>query len=59
MSEEIEKLGFFMGGIIPCLHFEDTLILQYLNNAIVDPSKIKLYSPIAKEIVAYLADGIR
>lgn len=59
MSEEIEKLGFFMGGIIPCLHFEDTLILQYLNNAIVDPSKIKLYSPIAKEIVAHLADEIR
>ncbi len=58
MCEEIERLGFFMGGIIPCLHFEDTLILQYLNNLIVDPSKIKLHSPMVKEIVAYVNDHI-
>ncbi|HEY3275505.1 MAG TPA: ATP-binding protein [Syntrophorhabdaceae bacterium] len=58
MCEEIEKLGFFMGGIIPCLHFEDTLILQYLNNLIIDPSRIKLHSPMAKEIVAYVNDRI-
>ncbi len=58
MCEEIERLGFFMAGAIPCLHFEDTLILQYLNNLIIDPDKIKLHSPMAKELVAYVDSHI-
>jgi anti-sigma regulatory factor (Ser/Thr protein kinase)/GNAT superfamily N-acetyltransferase len=56
VCEEIEGLGFFMAGIIPCLHFEDTLILQYLNNVIIDYSRIRLHSPMAKEIVAYIEE---
>jgi len=56
ICEEIEKLGFLFGGIIPCLHFEDTLILQYMNNILIDYSRIKLYSHMAKEIVAYIED---
>lgn len=56
ICEEIEKLGFLMGGIIPCLHFEDTLILQYMNNILIDYSKIMLHSHMAKEIVAYIED---
>lgn len=56
MCEEIEGLGFIIAGVIPCLHFEDTLILQYLNNITIDYSKIKLHSPRAKEIVAYIEE---
>jgi anti-sigma regulatory factor (Ser/Thr protein kinase) len=58
MCKEIEKLGFFIAGIIPCLHFEDTLILQYLNNLIMDHSKIKLHSAMAKEILAYIEKSV-
>lgn len=56
---EIEKLGFFMAGIVPCLYFEDTLILQYLNNIIIDFSRIKIHSDMTKEIAAYIAASMR
>jgi anti-sigma regulatory factor (Ser/Thr protein kinase) len=58
MCGEIEKLGFFISGIIPCLHFEDTLMLQYLNNIIIDYSQIKVHSDMAKEILAYIKESI-
>lgn len=56
MCEEFEKLGFFISGIVPCLHFEDTLMLQYLNNIIIDYSQIKVYSDMAKEMLAYVKE---
>ncbi|MHB8108919.1 MAG: ATP-binding protein [Syntrophorhabdaceae bacterium] len=54
ICKEIEALGFVMAGILPCLHFVDTLILQYLNNLVLDHSAIQLYSPMAKEILRYI-----
>jgi len=51
---EIEKLGFFISGVIPCLHFEDTLILQYLNNIRMDYSLIKVHSQMARELLDYI-----
>jgi serine/threonine-protein kinase RsbW len=56
MCKEIEKLGFFFAGAIPCLHFEDTLILQYLNNVIMDYGRINLHSDMAKEIREYIKE---
>ena len=53
-----EELGFFFAGIIPNLHFDDTLMLQYLNNVPIDFSQIKLYSDMAKEIVAYIREDL-
>jgi anti-sigma regulatory factor (Ser/Thr protein kinase) len=54
MCGEFEKLGFVISGIIPCLHFGDTLMLQYLNNLVLDYSQIFLHSDMAKEILAYI-----
>ncbi len=54
MCKEIEEMGFFMAGVMPCLCFDDTLILQYLNNIVMDHSRIKLYTDMAKEILAYI-----
>ena len=58
MCKKIEELGFFMAGILPCLHFVDTLILQYLNNVILDRSAINLYSSMAKEILQYIENRV-
>lgn len=44
---ELEKLGFFIAGVIPLLHFNHTLALQYLNNISLDYSLIKLHSEFA------------
>jgi anti-sigma regulatory factor (Ser/Thr protein kinase) len=56
ICKEIEKLGFFISGIIPCLHFDDTLILQYLNNIIIDYSQLTIHSDIAREILSYIKE---
>lgn len=53
-TSELEKLGFFFAGILPCSRIGDTLILQYLNNVDLDYSKMQLYSDMAKEIHAYI-----
>ena len=54
LTAELEKLGFFFGGILPCGRIGDTLILQYLNNVDLDYSKIIAYSDVAKELLAYV-----
>ncbi|MGE5390316.1 MAG: hypothetical protein ACM3PE_04555 [Deltaproteobacteria bacterium] len=49
-----EKIGFFFAGILPygCKGC-DAIILQYLNST-VDFNKIRIYSPIAQEIMAHI-----
>ena len=42
--------------MIPCLHFEDTLMLQYLNNIVLDYSQIDAYSDMTKELLAYIKE---
>jgi len=56
MCEKFEELGFFLSGMIPCLHFEDTLMLQYLNNIVLDYSQIDAYSDMTKELLAYIKE---
>lgn len=54
LAAELEKLGFFFAGILPCARIGDSLILQYLNNVDIDYSKIVAYSDVAKELLAYI-----
>ncbi len=54
MTAEIEKLGFFFAGILPCTDIGDALILQYLNNVPLDYGKLMLHTDLAKEILAYI-----
>ena len=54
LTAELEKLGFFFGGIMPCGRIGDMLILQYLNNVDLDYDKIIAYSSIAQEMLAYI-----
>jgi anti-sigma regulatory factor (Ser/Thr protein kinase) len=53
-AAELEKLGFFFAGILPCTRTGDAIILQYLNNVDMDYSKINLYTDMAKELCAYI-----
>lgn len=54
LCEEFEKMGFFIAGAIPLLHFDHTLILQYLNNISLDYSTIQLNSDFAKNMLNYI-----
>jgi serine/threonine-protein kinase RsbW len=53
-TAELEKLGFFFAGILPCTRAGDAIILQYLNNVEMDYSKINLYTDMAKELCSYI-----
>ena len=59
MCEEFENLGFLFSGVLPCLHFDDTLMLQYLNNITVDYRKIQTHSAMTKEMLAYIEERDR
>lgn len=54
MTAELEMVGFFFAGILPCTYMGDTLILQYLNNVPLDYSKVEAHSDMAKELLAYI-----
>jgi len=54
MTGELEKLGFFLGGILPGDHFQEALILQHLNNIRMDYHKIHLSSDTAIELMEYI-----
>ncbi len=54
MAGEVEKLGFFFAGVLPCTRIGDALILQYLNNVDLVYEKIAAYSEIAKELLDYI-----
>lgn len=52
---QIEKLGFFFGGILPHgFKNGDALILQYLNNVPIDYDAIQVKSVTAKKLLAYV-----
>jgi len=54
LAPEFEKLGFFFAGIMPGSACKDALILQYLNNATIDYTKISLVTDTAREILSYV-----
>jgi serine/threonine-protein kinase RsbW len=54
--DDFEKLGFFISGVIPLLHFDHTLALQYLNNISLDYSQIQLNSEFAKTMLDYVRE---
>jgi len=54
ICSEFEKHGFFFSGIMPSSGNNDFLILQYLNNHIIDYSKIQIASEFGKELLAYI-----
>ena len=54
MAGEFEKLGFFFCGILPGAHFEDALVLQYLNNLQIHYDKIELYADVSKELLNHI-----
>jgi serine/threonine-protein kinase RsbW len=51
----VEDLGFFFAGILP-EGFADgnALILQYLNNVPFDYDTVRVESPVALELLAYI-----
>jgi hypothetical protein len=54
LCEAAEAEGFFFSGVLP--HFApdgDFLRLQYLNTEL-NPERIHLYSPFAKEFLTYI-----
>lgn len=54
LTEEAEKIGFFFAGVLPAgLENHDALILQYLNVPL-DWDEIKLATPFANELLAYV-----
>jgi anti-sigma regulatory factor (Ser/Thr protein kinase) len=52
--EDIEKLGFFFGGLLPELHSGDILRLQYFNNAELELEDIHLASAFSRELYRYV-----
>lgn len=51
VSNELNKAGFMLSGIVPELDHGDIMKLQYLNNVFVDPEKIVIAAPLAKEFL--------
>jgi serine/threonine-protein kinase RsbW len=51
---QLEKLGFFFGGMIPEIANGDALRLQFLNNIAIDPGQIQLATDWGKELLAYV-----
>jgi hypothetical protein len=58
MTGEFEKLGFFFCGILPGAHFEDALVLQYLNNLQIHYDKIELHADVSKELLNHIRNRI-
>ncbi|MBI4965904.1 MAG: GNAT family N-acetyltransferase [Desulfomonile tiedjei] len=54
LVEQFEELGFFFCGIWPESDTGDALILQYLNNVSIDYDRIKIASPLGKEMLDYV-----
>ena len=56
MCAEIEKMGFFLCGLMPEYLDGDSLRLQFLNNIAFDPETVDVYSEFAKEIFNYVVN---
>lgn len=56
-SAELEKLGFFFGGIRPNFRPDsDVLRLQYLNNVDAQPDKISVASDFGHKLLDYISN---
>lgn len=53
-SPDLERLGFFFGGVIPEKADGDVLRWQYLNNVSVDPAQIQVASEFGKELLEFV-----
>jgi anti-sigma regulatory factor (Ser/Thr protein kinase) len=51
---EFEEMGFFFSGIFPGNGTDETLVLQYLNNATVDYGLFQMNSEMGKRILDYI-----
>lgn len=57
IADEVERLGFFFGGVIPQFRNGDVLVYQYLNNVDIDADLIVTASAFGRELLDYtLAD---
>lgn len=56
LTKEFEAMGFFYSGIFPRPISGDQLILQYLNNILIDYSKLQVYSDFAKSLLSYIQE---
>ena len=54
--KEIEKMGFFFGGILPNDTIGDSIIFQYLNNIDVQIENLSLFSDFAKILADYIQE---
>lgn len=54
IGDEIEKEGFFFAGIYPGPDARWHLLLQYLNRSEPDYDAIQLYTPFARDLLAYV-----
>lgn len=52
--DDLRRLGFFMGGVIPEFRNGDVLKLQYLNNIYIDPAKIVVASERGNKVLSYI-----
>ncbi len=60
LTTACEDMGFFFAGMTPFgLHGRDALQLQYLNMDGFDPGRLRLGSPEAEELLAYVLDRAR
>jgi hypothetical protein len=54
-TAQIEKMGFFFGGILPHgFKNGDALIMQYLNNVPITYEDVEVESPMAQRLLAYV-----
>jgi len=51
LCAQLNKIGFLLSGIVPEFNHGDYLKMQYTNNVMVDPEKISLESPMARELL--------
>jgi serine/threonine-protein kinase RsbW len=56
LCREFEALGFFFSGVMPFLHFDHTLILQYLNNITLDYAQLKVASDFGHRLLNYVRE---
>lgn len=53
-SSEFEKMGFFFSGVMPGSKGKDCLILQYMNNYIIDYTRLQIPSEMGNKIKDYI-----
>ncbi|CAN2044131.1 serine/threonine-protein kinase RsbW [Candidatus Magnetomoraceae bacterium gMMP-13] len=54
MCEDIEKKGYFFAGIFPGNPFDNTLVLQFLNNMTIDYDAILAISKTSRNLLSYI-----